>query len=153
MKKIFLTLVLGIGVLVQSMASDGPRVSPKLVKSLQENFVGAQYIQWESITKENLYHAKFVYNNERLSAFLEANGNILAVGRYIDVKSLPLLISQRISNQYPGHTVQDVIEFTTEGETSYVVSISNETQRVVLRAYNNGSSNVFKKEKINNTKL
>jgi hypothetical protein len=153
MKKFFLSLVLGLSVLTQSFASDGGKINPRLVKSLEKQFAGAQSVHWESITKENLYHARFVYNNERLSAFFEANGNILAVGRYIDVKSLPLLISQRINNQYPKHSIQDVIEYTTEGETSYVISIDNEKERVVLRAYNNGTSYVFKKAKKNTDKL
>jgi len=149
MKKIITSLVLSLAVLTQASASDGGKIQTRLIKSLEKQFAGALNVKWEAITKENIYHARFVYNNERLSAFFEPNGRIIGIGRYIEVKNMPLLVTQNINNQYPKYQIQDAIEYTSDGETSYVISISNESSRVVLRAYSNGSSSIFKKEKKN----
>lgn len=149
MKKIITSLVLSLAVLSQVSANDGGKIQTRLIKSLEKQFAGAHNVKWETITKENIYHARFVYNNELLSAFFEPNGRIIGIGRYIEVKNMPLLVTQNVNNQYPKYQIQDAIEYTTDGETSYVISMSNETSRVVLRAYSNGTSSIFKKEKKN----
>ncbi len=105
---------------------NGEKVSPQLQAALEKEFTGAQYIVWQSLKEHSLYHAKFVYNNEQVNAFFEEDGKLLAMGRYITTAALPMAILKSLHNNYDGYQLQDAIEYSKAGETSYVVSLENE---------------------------
>jgi hypothetical protein len=150
MKKFFISLLLLIS--VYSYAADPGsigKVSAHLKASLEKEFAGAQYVVWQNLKSHNLYHAKFIYNNERVNAFFEPDGSLVAIGRYILPASLPLMITKNVNHKYGDYQIKDATEFTRNGETSYLVTLENEKLRLVVQAYNSGSLYVFKKEKKN----
>lgn len=148
MKKFFVALLLLTSVLGYAITpGSGEKVSRHLQAALEKEFAGAKYVVWESLKRHQLYHAKFIYNNEQVNAFFEQDGNLLAIGRYIATSSLPLTITKGLSGHYPGFQVKDAIEYIKAGETSYVVTLENEKTRMVVEGYTSGNLYVFKKEK------
>ncbi|AXY76461.1 hypothetical protein D3H65_21760 [Paraflavitalea soli] len=150
MKKFFISLLMLISVFSYAATPDkGEKVSAHIQAALEKEFKGAQYIVWQSLKGHQLFHAKFIYNNEQVNAFFEEDGNLLAIGRYIAPASLPLAITKSINSKYAEYELKDVIEYSKSGETSYVISLENEKTRMVVEAYNNGNTYLFKKEKKN----
>lgn len=150
MKKLLISLLMLISVFSYAgTPGSGEKVSARIQAALEKEFKGAQYIVWQSLKDHQLFHAKFIYNNEQVNAFFEEDGNLLAMGRYITPSSLPLAITKSISSKYSEYQLTDAIEYSKSGETSYVISLENEKTRLVVEAYTNGNTYVFKKEKKN----
>lgn len=125
----------------------GDKVSPLLKAALEKEFAGAKYVVWESLKKHQLYHAKFVYNNEQVNAFFEQDGNLLAIGRFISTSSLPMNVLKNLQKEYAGFQPKDAVEYVKSGETSYLVTLESEKVRMVIEAYPSGNLYIFKKEK------
>jgi hypothetical protein len=151
MKKLLVAATLFITLVSFSVqASEGPKVGKRVAAAFQKEFVGARAVKWELISNENIYHAQFILNNERFNAFFEEDGTLLATGRFIPVASIPLLIRKNVNSKYNDYRIQEVIEYTTNSETTYLIAVENEKARLLLQGYNSGSLYVFKKEKKNN---
>lgn len=152
MKKLFISLAMLISVISYAATpGSGEKVSRQLQAALEKEFAGAQYIVWQALKDHDIYHAKFIYNNEQVNAFFEQDGKLLAIGRFIAPANLPLAILKNISNKYPDLELLDAIEYTKEGETSYLITLQNEKVRTVVQAYSSGNLYLFKKEKKNLT--
>lgn len=152
MKNLFLSLLMMISVITYANhPKPGDKVSPRVKAALEKEFTGARGIVWESIDEHQLFHARFIYNNERVNAFFAKEGALVATGRYIDPANMPMSIARQIATKYGSYQLQDVIEYTRNGETSYVISVENDKRRIVLEAYSSGNVYVFKKEKKNSS--
>lgn len=147
MKKVIMYALFVVFVSGSAFANNEETVSNVVKQSFLQEFAGAQAVSWESLAAKDLYHASFIYNNERLNAYFNGEGKLIATGRYVKVESLPLLVSKGISSRFTKFSVVDVIELTSGTETSYIVSVENDKQVLYVQAYNDGSTSVIKKEK------
>jgi len=148
MKTIFALMLTAISIF--SFAATpvaGDKVSPRIQASLEKEFAGAQYIVWQSLKKDNVYSARFIYNNEQLNAFFDEDGRLLATGRIVTQAALPLMVSKNIRKQYDKYEFRDATEYTRDGETSYLVTLESEKHEMVLQAYGSGSTYIVKKTK------
>jgi len=132
-----------------AFANTGNTVSKAVKESFQKEFAGAQSVSWETLVEKDIYHASFIYNNERLNAYFDGNGSLLATGRYLKAENLPMLITKGISDRFNRYDVVETIEFVTGNETSYIIKVENEKVKLYIQAYIDGSSVVLKKEKKN----
>lgn len=150
MKKLFVSLMLLISIVsFATPPASGDKVAPQLKAALEKEFAGAQYVVWQSLKKHQLYHAKFIYNNEQVNAFFEQDGNLVAIGRHIATSALPLTVTKSLQANYAGFRLVEAMEYVRSGETSYVVSLENDKSRMVMEAYPSGNLYLFKKEKKN----
>lgn len=148
MKKI-LSLVLLLGLLSTTIfAADDPiKVNRKVESSLLKKFSGASYVSWQVMKEQRIYHATFIYNHQRLNAFLDDNGELIATGRYIPALNLPLLVTRNIQEKYSSYILLESIEYIKGNETSYILKLDNPKKSLTVHAFATGSSYVFKKEK------
>ena len=151
MKKLVLTLVMFASFFGAAIASDGSTkdVSNRVKASFNKEFAGATSVKWGLIRKENIYQAQFLYNNERLNAYFDSEGNLIATGRFVAVANLPLTLKRNVSEKYNEYSITEVVEYTANNETSYVLVLENERARLVVQGYINGGTSIFKKEKKN----
>jgi len=148
MKKNFLVaLLVAVVFSGSSFANTGKSVNALVKQSFQKEFAGAQSVSWEVISDKDIFHASFIYNNERLNAYFDAEGTLLATGRYVKQENLPMLVTKGIAVRYKQLNVQEAIEFVTGSETSYIIKLENEKLSLYVQAYNDGSTTVLKKEK------
>ena len=110
MKKI-LSLVLFFAVTASIFASEGTTVDSKIEKALLKSFAGAKHITWQTISGEKIHQATFIYNEQRLNAFFDADGTLLATGRSISENTLPLLVSRKISEKFESFDIKDITEY------------------------------------------
>jgi hypothetical protein len=149
MKKLVVSLAMFVAVFGTALAADGTKISYRVEEAFKKEFAGATSVKWEVVRKNDLFQAHFLYNNERINAFFDVEGNLVATGRYVAVAHLPLLLRKNILEKYKGYQVQHVIEFVQGEDTSYLISVENEKAKLLVRGYIGGSSYIFKKEKKN----
>ena len=150
MKRILFTLVVSLTVLGNAAFAGGDEiVSFKVRESFKKEFASAKHIRWQQLKNENIYEAQFIYNNERLCAFFDENGQLLVISRSIAAASLPMLVTKKVNNQYKDYKLQEVFEYVSEGNTSYLLILEKEAVRLTVQAFPEGNTKVFKKEKIN----
>ena len=151
MKKNFLiALLVAVVFSGSAFANTGKSVNALVKQSFQKEFAGAQSVSWEVISNKGLFHAAFIYNNERLNAYFDSEGTLLATGRYIKQENLPMLVTKGIGIRYKNFNVVESIEYVTGYETSYIITLENEKVSISIQAFNDGSTTVIKKEKKNN---
>jgi len=148
MKKNFLiALLVAVVFSGSAFANTGKSVNALVKQSFQREFAGAQSVSWEVISDKDIFHASFIYNNERLNAYFDVEGTLLATGRYVKQENLPMLVSKGIAGRYKQYNVLEAIEFVTGSETSYIIKIENEKLSMYVQAHNDGSTTLLKKEK------
>jgi hypothetical protein len=154
MKKFFITMILFAGMAGNTIfaAGSGGPGNPRVEETLKKEFSGAQSVHWEYLKKGGLYHAMFIYNNERMNAYISPEGELIATGRFIPLANLPFLAAREISTRYQDYRINEIIEFTRDGETGYLVDMENESKKLSVQVTANGGSSVYKKEKKNFSK-
>lgn len=130
-------------------ASGGDPVSNVLQASIQRTFSGAKLLKWNELPSSELLYASILYNNERLNAYFDPEGNLIATGRFIKAEALPLIVSKSMKDKYPTATITDVVEYMEKSGTSYLITMEQDSREMIIRAFNDGSSFVFKKSKKN----
>ncbi|HSB91814.1 MAG TPA: hypothetical protein VLC28_01795 [Flavitalea sp.] len=149
MKRIItLAVLLTFGV-ATTHAAEGDRVTSALQASLQKSFAGAKILKWSELGSSNLLFASVLYNNERMNAYFDADGNLIASGRFIKTESLPLIVSKSLNEKYSSASIIDVVEYIEKEGTSYLVTIQDDSKEMVIHAFTDGSSYIFKKSKKN----
>ncbi|HUR11871.1 MAG TPA: hypothetical protein VM012_10905 [Flavitalea sp.] len=149
MKKILFTLAISLTIAGNSAFAGGEEVVTfRIRESLKKEFSTAQDVRWQQIKNENIFLAQFIYNNERLCAFFDENGQLLVVSRAISAASLPLLVTKKISSKYKDYTLQEVLEYVNGGDTSYLLQLVKGNVRVIVQAFPEGNIQIFKTERI-----
>lgn len=148
MKKLFVSALLAIAFTGAAYATGNEGISKQIRMSFEKEFAGAQYVNWESLAEKDIYHATFVLNNERLNAYFNNEGRLLATGRFVKTESLPMLVTKGIMEKYNKHEIVEVIEFVADNETSYIVKLQSKEQQLFVRAFYDGNMAVLKKTKI-----
>ncbi len=150
MKRFLFILVVSLTVLGNAASAGGDEiVGIKVRESFNREFATAKHIRWQQLKNENIYEAQFIYNNERLCAFFDENGQLLVTSRSIAAASLPMLITRKVSTQYKDYKLQEVLEYVSEGNTSYLLVLEKGSIRLTVQAFPEGNTKVFKKEKRN----
>lgn len=137
MKQLFFSLVLSLSFGVSSMAAD-TAVSPNILKSFKKSFSTAKEVSWSG--DKELYKAEFVYSNQYITAFYDAEGNMLALTKNILSTQLPLLLGNSLREDYKDHWISDVVEVSTENGTSYYATLENADEKVILKSFQNNWS-------------
>lgn len=129
-------------------AADKDPVSEKVRQAFAKEFDKATNITWMYQKDKNLYHARFQYNGEIVEAFYDEEGSLLSTARFIKENQLPILVMKELANGYGNYTVREIVEFTNESQTSYIISVYNSKETLMIKYYTNGDSQRIKRIKI-----
>ncbi|HQD10852.1 MAG TPA: hypothetical protein PLQ65_14375, partial [Flavihumibacter sp.] len=80
-------------------------------------------------------------------AFYNADGEMVATARYIDIDNLPIMVRKAISDRYPDHIMKNAIEHISGETTTYYVTLHGLKSSLVVSSTAAGTLNVFKKVK------
>lgn len=147
MKKIIAVLAVIFSLATSATyAYDGSNAGKALLRSFNKEFAGASNVSWVKVS-EDLYRARFDYKGKNVRAFFTESGSLVALGALITADELPLVVAKAIDGKYAGYDKTETIEFTMDGETQYLVTVSDGKGGAILKISGNGELTVFKKLK------
>jgi hypothetical protein len=141
MKKIILTLAIGLSTLC-SFANEGA-VSTKVLDAFNHEFSSAKEVVWTE--GSNFYKASFVFNEQHVSAFFSAEGELVAVTRYISSLDLPLNLQTSLKKDYNSYWISDLFEMSNNDATSYYITVESADKKIVLKSTNGEGWTVYQK--------
>jgi hypothetical protein len=146
MKKIILSLAIATVMLSSFTTYAADKMPGAVVKqALTREFSQAKDVEWTTVSKEGVYQAKFIYNNESIQAFFTDAGEFLGTTRQIAKNQLPILIVSALEKQYADYRVATVFEYSKTDGLAYYITIVKPEGGMVLKATGNGDLGVFKK--------
>ncbi|HLZ16125.1 MAG TPA: hypothetical protein VKQ08_03760 [Cyclobacteriaceae bacterium] len=147
--KLSIALILSLTIISNAFAgkdSIGNKPAFKGMENFMKLFPQATGVAYE--TKGQFTEVNFTWNNLKLQAFYDLDGNWIGTSRTVQVKDLPVNFLLSIRNEYPGFVPTEAIEFDqAETGLSYYVTISGPEKSYVLQLLSDGTTSVFKKMK------
>jgi hypothetical protein len=147
MKKLLATVVFAVTVSLTSFAADITKVNNRVLAAFEKEFSTATNVSWEALKNEGIFHASFVYSGEIMEAYYTSEGELIGAARHITIERLPLLVAKSLRENYSRYQFKQATEYMSAESTSYIVSLENEKTSLVVRIYNNGSTEVIKRAK------
>jgi hypothetical protein len=146
MKKMILSLaaVITMGYSVFANGNDNV-VTQQARDAFKKDFATASDIRWEQ--KSNFLKATFSMNGQILTAYYFSNGDLQAVVRNITSDQLPISLLTSLRKDYSEYWITDLFEISSNGETTYYVSVENSDKKIVLNSDEFSSWNVYSKER------
>jgi uncharacterized membrane protein YkoI len=132
MKKLVLTLALGVGMSTALFAQDNV---PEQVKStFNSSYAQATDVEWKE--KNGSYYAQFELNNTDHYVVYSADGTVEKSGHEIPVSELPQAVRDAISQQYAGRTIEEAKTVEKDGKTMYKAKLDGDGEdlKVVFNA-------------------
>ncbi|WP_343667125.1 hypothetical protein [Chitinophaga sp.] len=148
-KKLLLLVAIAVFTSIYSFAGTGTKeleASSTLKSALNKEFNGASGIKWYSDDNKT-FMAKFMLNERNVTAYFDGEGHLLATRRYIDATNLPLSVSSKLAQRYPNEAIRWVVEFQSEGNTAYYVTLEGSNTWKVIKASANGDLSVHQRLK------
>lgn len=127
-----------------SPATVNPAINRFVLVSFNHQFASARDAKWES--NKNFFKVSFQMDNEILFAYYSLEGDLLAISRYISPDQLPVQLLISLKKDYSGYWITDLFEIHINEDSSYYITLENESQRKVLKSVDSSSWNTFKTE-------
>jgi hypothetical protein len=150
MKKMILSLaaVMMMGFSVFANGKDDV-VTQDARDAFKKDFATASNIKWEQ--RNNFLKATFSFNGQVLTAYYYSNGDLQAVVRNITSDQLPINLVTSLRRDYTAFWITDLFEISSDGQTTYYVTIENSDKKVVLKSDDLSSWQVYSKERKTDT--
>jgi uncharacterized protein YxeA len=151
MKKMILSLaaVMMMGFSVFANGTDNV-VTQEARDAFKKDFATASDIRWEQ-TNNNFLKATFSLNGQILTAYYFANGDLRAVVRNITSDQLPINLLTSLRRDYTAFWISDLFEISSDGQTTYYVTIENSDKKIVLKSDDLSSWGIYSKERKTDT--
>jgi hypothetical protein len=131
MKKIiFSLLVIASSFTTNLYAQD--KTPGVVVNALQENFSGIKQASWAKVSE--LYKAEFIFGETLVSAFFDADGDLVATGRDVETTQLPIDLQIALAKNYKGYNVTKSFEVDMQGEVTYYLMLDSSTKKLQLQS-------------------
>jgi len=146
MKKVSIIAFMVITIVSSAFAGDNNALNFKGSDSFKKTYPQATDVVYS--VKKEFTEVHFTWNNLKLEAFFDRQGNYIGTSREIAVNDLPLSYVLGINKEYKDFDITEAIEFDhAENGMSYYVTVINGDKKYVLNVANDGTISVFKKMK------
>lgn len=140
MKKIIIMLAVVVSSLTAFARKEN--VSETVLNAFDKEFAGVKDVQWSTIGGN--YQAAFVFNNQYVTAFYQADGELLKLTRNISLPDIPLCLQTSLKNNYSQYWISDLFEISNTKKTSYYITLENADSKIVLKSRSSGKWKVVK---------
>ena len=147
MKKFLFTIITTALISLSSFANEAAEVNQKVISTFHKEFAQAKNVEWQQ--SNGLNKATFSLNGKVLFAFYTNAGELIAVSRNLTSDQLPIVLTSELKNDFEGFWISDLFELSSNGQTSYYVTLENANQKLVLESIGLQGWQTFKKEKKN----
>jgi hypothetical protein len=152
MRKILAGMALMVTLSATGYANPEPdevKVSKYMVDKLVSAFPDAESITWEKVG--DYYMARFTNSMGSIMAYMNEDGELYKVSRYIDCKNLPLTVQRSLNETYDlKNKDAKVLEVTrsSNSQTYYLISFEYQNRKYIIESDLTGNLNVVRKNKV-----
>ena len=132
MKLFIILLSLGSLLITNIVKAGEEKVNPVISNAFHRSFSNVTDVKWSEAN--GLYKAEFVYNNEYMASFFNADGELLANSQEISSESLPTRLQASLKKYMDRYWISDLFKITTEEGTVYYVSLKNGDEVINLQS-------------------
>lgn len=145
MKKLFFAALMAVTVASSAFAAGANKVNANAAYTFKSQFKGAANVSWTAT--DNFVKASFTIDNQKMEAFYNQEGEMIATSKSIRLDELPVTAKRSFAKKFEGYTVKEAIQLEGADETAYYISAENDTEKVILKVGDNNNLVTFKKEK------
>jgi hypothetical protein len=148
MRRLSIAVILFFCVLNATMATPHGSEEPNFVGAynFKREFPSATNISYK--VKGQFTEVSFMWNNIRLQAFYNHDGELLATCRPIPESNLPLEAQLSLKKQYSDAIIREVVEYNDPNDgVSYYLTVATPKSAYLLHVSTSGAISVFKKMK------
>ena len=142
MKKMIIAAAMFVS--LSAFAND-EKVSPKVLNAFNTEFTSAQEVEWTATG--DYFRASFDINGVKVSAYYNADGELMGLTRNISTAQLPVSLQANLKKNYSGYWISDLFEVAKNNGTSYYVTLENGDKKVVLTSANGSDWSTYKKDR------
>jgi hypothetical protein len=152
MRKILAGMALMVTLSATGYANPEPdevKVSKYMVDQLVSAFPDAEGITWEKVG--DYYMARFTNSMGSIMAYMDEDGELYKVSRYIECKNLPLTVQRSLNETYDlKNRDAKVLEVTrsSNSQTYYLISFEYQNRKYIIESDLTGNLNVVRKNKV-----
>ena len=144
MKK-FIVASAAVLTFISSTAFAGPKKFNPAENTFHDQFKGATDVKWQE-GKESI-KASFALNGFHVEAYFSSTGELLGTARNVLFNQLPLAVVKEIDTRYGSAPVYDIIEYNSDSETFYQMTVELPAKKLLVRAASGGDISVEKRIK------
>jgi hypothetical protein len=135
MKLLILTLTALISFSSLKSNAQDIKVSAAVTNAFNASFKNADGVQWKDCG--TYYKADFNLSGQYVTAFYDANANLMAVTKNITTMQLPITLQTKLKQSYDDFWVSDLFELSDENGTSYYVTVEDGDSKITLKSVGN----------------
>lgn len=144
MKRLFISMTLALMLVTATAFANDEVISKKAITAFHSSFSNVTEVKWSKLN--DLYVASFVLNNLQVSAYYDAQGVLVATGRYITYQQLPVVLLSGLEERKKDFRVTGFMEVSNEDGTVYYANLENEKESLLLKSTSANSWNIYKRK-------
>ena len=107
-----------------------------VVGAFERTYANADRPNWTAV--KNLYRVDFTLQNQPLSAFFNADGDLIASSRNVTPMQLPISLNASLEKRFGNYTVSSLFEIDEQDGIYYYAKVSNQKSEILLKSTSYG---------------
>src|SRR5216110_2120817 len=145
MKK-FIVASVAVLTLISSTAFAGHKEFNPAENTFQEQFKGATDVKCHE--GKDAIKASFALNGFHVEAYFSYTGELIGTARNVLFNQLPLAVLKEINTRFGSAAVYNIIEYNSDSETFYQMTVELPTKKLQVRATSGGEISVEQRIKM-----
>jgi len=112
------------------------KTSSAVISSFQSSFSQAANETWSTV--KGLYRVDFDLENEKVTAFFNGDGDLIASSRNVTLEQIPLSLKSDLKKQFHDYEVSSLFEVDKEGGVIYYATVKNDSKLLKLESTTSG---------------
>ena len=135
MKKFFAVIAILGSAFTTSMYAQG-NTPTAVLTSFQQSFDKAENSSWSTV--KGLYRVDFTIDDQKVAAFFNPAGELVATSREVSLQQIPLALKYDLKKNFDGYEVTNLFEVDNKEGVTYYASINNEKSQLSLESTSSG---------------
>ncbi len=142
MKRLMIVAVIGLAGLATQAMPNGKSFNfyPKAKATFTEQFGQVKDVTWQPCKDHatQVVKAIFKMDDEEVTAFFNADGELIATTVSLEKSQLPMRLRQALEKELNGMTIDELFHVDAPDENAYYVAVNSTDGKKVYRGYANG---------------
>ena len=135
MKKLFAIITILGSVFSTTVHAQSKTPSPVLT-SFQSSFDKAENTSWSNV--KGLYRVDFTIEDQKLSAFYNPSGELVASSRDVSLEQIPMALKYDLEKNFDGYKVTSLFEVDNKDGITYYATVNNIKSQFILESTSSG---------------